>query len=115
MGYFELYLNGEKVGNDVLVPNQTIMGNGTTWITRVTLDDNFRGYNVLYLCYDLKEALKQGKNALGCLLGNGFYNAALSWTMPYGSPRLIAQLHIGYTDRRQRGGHHIGHFLESIA
>ena len=99
LGYFELYLNGEKVGNDVLVPNQTNYGKRDDLdVTRVTLDDNFRGYNVLYLCYDLKEALKQGKNALGYLLGNGFYNAALSWTMPYGSPRLIAQLHIGYTD-----------------
>ena len=26
LGYFELYLNGEKVGNDVLVPNQTNYG-----------------------------------------------------------------------------------------
>ena len=26
LGYFELYLNGEKVGNDVLVPNQTTYG-----------------------------------------------------------------------------------------
>ena len=26
LGYFELYLNGEKVGEDVLVPNQTNYG-----------------------------------------------------------------------------------------
>lgn len=99
LGYFELYVNGKKVGNDVLVPNQTNYGKRDDLdVTRVTLDDNFRGYNVLYLCYDLKEMLKQGKNALGCLLGNGFYNAALSWTMPYGSPRMIAQLHLVYAD-----------------
>ncbi len=99
LGYFELYLNGEKVGDDVLVPNQTNYGKRDGLdVTGVTLDDNFRGYNVLYLCYDLKDVLKQGKNALGCMLGNGFYNAKIGWTMPYGSPRLIAQLHIEYTD-----------------
>ena len=99
LGYFELYLNGEKVGDDVLVPNQTNYSKRDDLdVTRVTLDDNFRGYNVLYLCYDLKDILKQGRNAIGCLLGNGFYNAKIGWTMPYGSPRLIAQLHIVYTD-----------------
>ena len=102
LGYFELYLNGGKVSNDVFVPNQTNYGKRDDLdITRVTLDDNFRGYNVLYLCYDLKQMLKQGKNTLGCLLGNGFYNAISMWTMPYGSPRMIAQLHIDYEDGTQ--------------
>lgn len=99
LGYFEFYLNGKKVGSDVLVPNQTNYGKREDLdITRVTLDDNFRGYNVLYLCYDLKEQLRQEENVLGCILGNGFYNAPLSWTMPYGSPRLIARLQITYAD-----------------
>lgn len=99
LGYFELYLNGNKVSDDVLVPNQTNYGKREDLDkTGVRLDDNFRGYNVLYLCYDLKKFLKQGKNALGCLLGNGFYNAKQGWTMPFGSPRLIAQLHITYAD-----------------
>lgn len=102
LGYFELYLNGYKVGNDVLVPNQTNYGKREGLdVTGVTLDDNFKGYNVFYLCYDLKEKLKPGKNALGSMLGNGFYNAPLGWTMPYGSPRMIAQLHITYVDGEQ--------------
>ena len=29
LGYFELYMNGEKVGDDVLVPNQTNYGKRT--------------------------------------------------------------------------------------
>lgn len=99
LGYFELYLNGEKVGNDVLAPNQTNYGKRDNLDkTGVTISDNFRGYNVLYVCYDLKELLQAGANTLGCILGNGFYNAPLGWTMPYGSPRLIAQLHIFYAD-----------------
>lgn len=101
LGYFELYLNGKKVSDDVLVPNQTNYDKRDGLdVTRVTLENNdpFKGYNVLYLCYDLKDQLKQGKNALGCILGNGFYNAPIHWTMPYGSPRLIAQLHIVYVD-----------------
>lgn len=101
LGYFELYLNGTKVGDDVLVPNQTNYDKRDGLdVTRVTLrsNDPFKGYNVLYLCYDLKDQLKQGRNALGCILGNGFYNAPIHWTMPYGSPRLIAELHLAYTD-----------------
>lgn len=99
LGYFELYLNGKKVSNDVLVPSQTNYGKREGLdVTRVTIDDNFRGYNVLYLCYDLKKHLQPEENVLGCILGNGFYNAPVNWTMPYGSPRLIAQLYITYAD-----------------
>lgn len=104
LGYFELYLNGTKVGDDVLVPNQTNYDKRDGLdVTRVTLENNdpFKGYNVLYLCYDLKDRIKQGRNALGCILGNGFYNAPIHWTMPYGSPRMIAQLHLTYTDGTQ--------------
>ncbi|MDP4185756.1 MAG: family 78 glycoside hydrolase catalytic domain, partial [Bacteroidota bacterium] len=55
-------------------------------------------FRVLYLSYDLKEKLRKGENVLGAILGNGFFNAAVNWTMPYGSPRFLAQLQITYTD-----------------
>ena len=57
LGYYELRLNGKKVGDRVL-------------------DPAFTDYSkrVLYATYDVTESLTQGKNALGILLGNGWYN-----------------------------------------
>ncbi len=99
LGYFEFYLNGDKVGNDVLVPNQTNYGKRPQLKTAlIYLPDNFREYKVMYLAYDVTEQLKQGENALGGILGNGFYNPAKYWAEAYGSPRFLCQLHITYSD-----------------
>ena len=99
LGYFELFLNGEKVGDDVLVPNQTNYSKRPELSNRfIQLDDNFKEYRVMYLAYNVKEKLKKGNNAIGGLLGNGFYNPSSAWTEGYGSPRFIAQLHVTYSD-----------------
>ena len=57
LGYYEFKLNGKKVGDRVL-------------------DPAFTDYSkrVLYATYDVTESIAQGKNALGILLGNGWYN-----------------------------------------
>ena len=57
LGYYEFRLNGAKVGDRVL-------------------DPAFTDYSrrVLYATYDVTKSLTQGKNALGILLGNGWYN-----------------------------------------
>jgi alpha-L-rhamnosidase len=99
LGYFEFYLNGEKVGKDVLVPNQTNYGKRPGLINEnIPLEDNFRDYKVMYLAYDIKHQLIKGTNALGCILGNGFYNPAKYWALGYGTPRFIAQVVITYSD-----------------
>ncbi len=99
LGYFELFLNGEKVGDDVLVPNQTNYSKRPELSKRfIQLDDDFKEYRVMYLAYNVKEMLKQGGNAIGSILGNGFYNPSSAWTEGYGSPRFLAQLHITYSD-----------------
>jgi alpha-L-rhamnosidase len=99
LGYFEFFLNGRKVGNDVLVPNQTNYGKRPQLKTEgIPLDDNFREYKVMYLAYDVKNQLKNGWNAMGSILGNGFYNPAKFWTAAYGSPRFLAQLILTYAD-----------------
>ena len=56
-GLFELYVNGEKVGNHRLDPMYTRFDRRT-----------------LYLTHDITKMLKEGKNAVGVLLGNGWYN-----------------------------------------
>ncbi|PTS93621.1 alpha-rhamnosidase [Pedobacter sp. HMWF019] len=56
-GLYELYLNGKKVGNHRLDPMYT----------------RFDKRN-LYVSYDVTAQLQDGKNAIGVLLGNGWYN-----------------------------------------
>lgn len=101
LGYFELRLNGKKVGDDLLVPNFT------NYTKRhdldkysIVIDDDFNGYRVMYLAYDVTSMLDKGANTLGALLGNGFYDATTGWISPFGSPRLLCQLEITYKDGR---------------
>ncbi len=99
LGYFELYMNGSRVGEDVLVPNQTNYGERPRLPSApIPLPDDFSGYRIMYLAYDVKEMLRPGKNVIGGILGNGFYNPAKFWAEGYGSPRFICQLHITWTD-----------------
>jgi len=57
VGYYELHLNGKKVGDHLLDP-------GYTRYDR----------RALYVTYDLTSDLKPGSNALGVILGTGWYN-----------------------------------------
>ncbi len=57
LGYYELYINDRKVGDHVLDPV-------------VTCYDK----RVRYVVYDVTEYLVAGKNVVGVILGNGWYN-----------------------------------------
>ncbi|SDL38916.1 family 78 glycoside hydrolase catalytic domain [Kriegella aquimaris] len=99
LGYFEFYANGTKVGDDVLVPNQTNYGKRPNLPNSlINVEDNFTKYKVMYLAYDIKNVLKQGENVVGAIVGNGFYNPAKFWAEGYGTPRFLSQIHISYTD-----------------
>lgn len=56
-GLYELYINGKKIGDHRLDPMYT----------------RFDRRN-LYITYDVTADLQSGKNAIGVLLGNGWYN-----------------------------------------
>lgn len=87
LGLYELYINGEKVGNDVLAPGPS--------------EYNKR---VFYNTFDITSQLKEGANTVGVILGNGRYfymrgNApGLSQYTHYGYPKLISQINITYED-----------------
>ncbi|MGA2631258.1 MAG: family 78 glycoside hydrolase catalytic domain [Terriglobia bacterium] len=85
LGYFELYLNGRKIGDDVLEPGWT----------------NYRRTN-LYMTYDVEDLLRPGTNAMGVLLGNGMYNVAggryVKFNGSFGRPKFILHLRIEYAD-----------------
>ena len=74
LGYYELRLNGQKVGTSVLDPAWT------------TYDKH-----VLYSVYDVTSLLLQGDNAVGVMLGKGWYK----------STALIMQLMITFEDGRE--------------
>jgi len=99
LGYFEFYANGSKVGDDVLVPNQTNYGKrpkSPTFNTNVP--DDSKKYKVMYLAYDISDKLKVGENVIGSIVGNGFYNPAKFWCEGFGTPRFLCQIHIIYED-----------------
>ncbi len=99
LGFFEFYVNGEKAGKDVLAPNLTLYGKREDpGPIGVMTGNNFREYRVMYLAYDIKDLLHEGENAIGAILGNGFYNPGYYWTQGYGTPRFIGQIYITYTD-----------------
>jgi alpha-L-rhamnosidase len=89
LGLYELRLNGRKVGDDVLATPRT----------------EFRT-RVLYNTYDVTRQLQRGTNAIGLLLGNGWFNGQKrywGWQMQwYGSPRAIVQLEIEHEDGSRR-------------
>ena len=103
LGYYELFINGQKVGDHVLSPNQT---NYSHRELRLLGDDRIghMATRVLYETFDITPYLKPGKNAVAVCLGNGWYyldgdeeRQALS----YGTPRLLAQLNIALPDGRR--------------
>jgi alpha-L-rhamnosidase len=86
LGWYELYLNGQRIGNQVLVPAPT---------------DYTK--SVLYNTYDVTAALQQGNNAIGAVLGNGRFFTMRQAYKPYkirtfGYPQLLLQLEVEYTD-----------------
>ncbi|MCY0879236.1 MAG: family 78 glycoside hydrolase catalytic domain [Firmicutes bacterium] len=83
LGFFELRMNGEKVGEDVLAPP-------------------FTRYDrtVLYRVLDVTRYCRPGENVVGVMLGNGFYNVHVGdvWNFPCAEwrdqPKCLVQLEI---------------------
>ena len=98
LGYYELSLNGQKVGSDVLVPNQTNYDKRQSTV----FDESRIGpmkKRVLYKVYDVTDYLSTGSNAIGVILGGGWYrqNDRLRDTnLWYDNPRLLFQMEIEY-------------------
>ena len=99
LGFFEFYLNGMKVSDDVLVPNVTLYDErDDLGDIGMMIENNFREYRVMYLAYDITDKLRQGENVAGTMLGNGFFNPANFWSGGYGTPQFTGQIYITYTD-----------------
>jgi len=90
LGLYELFINGNKVGNNVLVPSPT----------------DYRK-TVLYNTYDITAMLHSGSNAVATVLSNGRFftmrqNYKPAKITTFGYPKMLLQLEIEYTDGTQK-------------
>jgi len=85
MGLYEMQINGKRVGNQYFTPGWTAYD-----------------FRYQYQTYDVGEWLKPGKNAIGAILGDGWFRGNLAFEHQrntYGKQlALLAQLVITYKD-----------------
>lgn len=88
LGFFDLHLNGTKVGDHLMDPGLT----------------EYRK-RLLYVTFDVTRNLSAGENAVGVVLGNGrFFAPRRSVPVPtetYGYPKLLFRLELEYADGRR--------------
>jgi alpha-L-rhamnosidase len=86
-GLYELYLNGQRVGDRLFTPGWTSYGR-----------------RLQYQTYDVTALLKSGANAVGAVLGDGWYRGTIGikgHRNHYGADTaLLAQIEVTYQDGR---------------
>jgi len=84
-GLYEAEINGQRVGQDYLTPGWTVYQK-----------------RLQYQAYDVTNLLKNGANAIGVTLGNGWWRGNIGWAHVngfYGSDiSLLFQLELEYAD-----------------
>jgi len=85
LGQYELYINGDKIGDHFLSPGWSDY--------RITC---------FYNTYNVTENLNRGLNTIGTIVGNGFYNVSREryrkLVIAYGAPKMILKLEVRYSD-----------------
>ncbi len=80
LGLYELHINGRRVGDHVLAPEWTRYAN-----------------RIQYQTYDVTNLLHEGGNAVGAMLGGGWWTGPLAAKLPMKDPRLGLLLHLDIT------------------
>ncbi|MFH0841862.1 MAG: family 78 glycoside hydrolase catalytic domain [Bacteroidota bacterium] len=84
-GFYELHINGSKVGDQVFTPGWTSYGK-----------------RLQYQVYDVTGMIAKGNNAVGAVLGDGWYRGTLAWGNNwaiYGKRLgLLMQMKLTYSD-----------------
>lgn len=86
LGMYEVFLNGKRIGDQVLAPNPT----------------DYRK-SFFYNTHDVTAAVQSGKNCIATVLGNGrFFTMRQNYKTykhnNFGFPKLLLQLELEYTD-----------------
>ncbi|MFD2886716.1 family 78 glycoside hydrolase catalytic domain [Chitinophaga cymbidii] len=88
LGHYEMTINGEKAGNSFLAPGWT-----------------YYDKRVLYNTYDITSAVRNGENAIGVIVGNGFYHINreryFKLISVFGLPKMICKIQVDYEDGSQ--------------
>jgi len=80
LGWSELYINGKKVSDNVLDPATSEYHKHT-----------------LYVTHDVTDLLSSGDNAIGVMLGNGWY-CEPEYPVYGNSPRMLLQMNLEFID-----------------
>ena len=86
-GYYDLFINGKRVGENYLDPGYTHFDK-----------------RILYVTHDVTPLLKKGENAVASVLGNGWHNiqSKAVWNFETARwrnrPRMLCELRLRYTD-----------------
>lgn len=100
LGFYEMYINGNKIGDQVLTPAVTNYDKRSLKKLLYHYDDQST-QRVLYNVFDVTQNLKKQRNAIGVIVGNGWYNQrdrTVEGCMWYDVPKMIVQLEIDYKD-----------------
>jgi hypothetical protein len=85
LGQYELYINGDKIGDHFLAPG---------W-------SDYRK-TCYYNTFDITQNLKRGLNTIATIVGNGFYNINREryrkLVIAFGAPKMILRLEILFSD-----------------
>ena len=85
LGLYEVEINGQAIGNDLLEPGWTVYPK-----------------RLLFSTYDVTTLLQEGPNVICAVIGDGWYRGELSWNLNrnnYGATTaLLAQLEIALVD-----------------
>jgi len=85
LGHYKAFINGRQISDDFLSP-------GWTQYQK----------RILYNIYDVTDKVHRGQNAIGVIVGGGFYNIHneryRKMLITYGMPKLLAKLKLVYSD-----------------
>lgn len=103
LGHYELRLNGAKAGDRVLDPPTTTYDHDPQLLDAAGRPATIRSPRVPYVVHDITDQVRPGDNAVGILLGNGWYSFAdephTGLRRPWADrPRALAQVEIDLLD-----------------
>lgn len=84
-GMYDLYVNGDRVGDEYFTPHWT-----------------YYEKRLLYQTYDITDMIRKGGNTVGGILADGWYHGRINWSKEEGYHGLDigfkAELHLHYAD-----------------
>jgi alpha-L-rhamnosidase len=90
LGLYEIYINGQRIGDQVLAPSPTDYSQSVKCNT-----------------FDVTKNIRQGKNAVATVLGNGRFFTMRQNYKPkkwhtFGFPKMLLQLEVEYTNGKKQ-------------